>query len=60
MNRSLIKTGYGDIVPNTYCGRGIAVATGVMVGGGVGYGGVCDCCNSGGVEGVRYVKLMVC
>ena len=23
--------GYGDIVPNTYCGRGIAVATGVMV-----------------------------
>ena len=24
--------GYGDIVPNTYCGRGIAVATGVMVG----------------------------
>ena len=23
--------GYGDIVPNTYCGRGIAVTTGVMV-----------------------------
>ena len=38
----------------------VAVATGVMVGGGVGYGGVCDCCNGGGVEGVRYVKLMVC
>ena len=22
---------YGDIVPNTYCGRGIAVTTGMMV-----------------------------
>lgn len=23
--------GFGDIVPNTYCGRGIAVSVGIMV-----------------------------
>jgi len=28
---TFLSVGYGDIVPNTYCGRGIAVCTGVMV-----------------------------
>ena len=28
---TFLSIGYGDIVPNTYCGRGIAVTTGVMV-----------------------------
>lgn len=28
---TFLSVGYGDIVPNTYCGRGIAVATGMMV-----------------------------
>ncbi|ESO09847.1 hypothetical protein HELRODRAFT_119254, partial [Helobdella robusta] len=27
---TFLSVGYGDIVPNTYCGRGIAVCTGVM------------------------------
>ncbi|ELT98728.1 hypothetical protein CAPTEDRAFT_155299 [Capitella teleta] len=27
---TFLSIGYGDIVPNTYCGRGVAVATGVM------------------------------
>jgi potassium intermediate/small conductance calcium-activated channel subfamily N protein 3 len=27
---TFLSIGYGDIVPNTYCGRGIAVTTGVM------------------------------
>jgi hypothetical protein len=29
---TFLSVGYGDLVPNTYCGRGIAIATGVMVG----------------------------
>jgi hypothetical protein len=29
---TFLSVGYGDIVPNTYCGRGIAVTTGMMVG----------------------------
>ena len=28
---TFLSVGYGDIVPNTYCGRGISIATGVMV-----------------------------
>ena len=28
---TFLSVGYGDIVPNTYCGRGIAVSTGVIV-----------------------------
>ena len=28
---TFLSIGYGDIVPNTYCGRAIAVATGIMV-----------------------------
>ena len=28
---TFLSVGFGDIVPNTYCGRGIAVSTGVMV-----------------------------
>ena len=28
---TFLSIGYGDIVPNTYCGRGIAVTTGLMV-----------------------------
>ena len=28
---TFLSIGYGDIVPNTYCGRAIAVTTGVMV-----------------------------
>ena len=28
---TFLSVGYGDIVPNTYCGRGIAVTTGMMV-----------------------------
>ena len=28
---TFLSIGYGDIVPNTYCGRVIAVGTGVMV-----------------------------
>ena len=28
---TFLSIGYGDIVPNTYCGRAIAVGTGVMV-----------------------------
>ena len=31
---TFLSVGYGDIVPNTYCGRGIAVTTGMMVGSG--------------------------
>ncbi|VDI79460.1 potassium intermediate/small conductance calcium-activated channel subfamily N member 3 [Mytilus galloprovincialis] len=27
---TFLSVGYGDLVPNTYCGRGIAIATGVM------------------------------
>lgn len=27
---TFLSVGYGDIVPNTYCGRGIAITTGVM------------------------------
>uniref|UniRef100_A0A1I8IIG4 CaMBD domain-containing protein n=2 Tax=Macrostomum lignano TaxID=282301 RepID=A0A1I8IIG4_9PLAT len=27
---TFLSIGYGDIVPNTYCGRGISIATGVM------------------------------
>ncbi|KAK6631251.1 hypothetical protein RUM44_005777 [Polyplax serrata] len=30
---TFLSVGFGDIVPNTYCGRGIAVSTGMMVGG---------------------------
>ena len=32
---TFLSVGYGDIVPNTYCGRGIAVTTGMMVRGSV-------------------------
>ena len=32
---TFLSVGYGDIVPNTYCGRGIAVTTGMMVSSGV-------------------------
>ena len=28
---TFLSVGYGDIVPNTYCGRGIAVFTGMTV-----------------------------
>jgi len=28
---TFLSVGYGDIVPNTYCGRAIAITTGVMV-----------------------------
>jgi len=28
---TFLSVGYGDIVPNTYCGRAISVCTGVMV-----------------------------
>ena len=28
---TFLAIGYGDIVPNTYCGRVVAIATGVMV-----------------------------
>jgi len=28
---TFLSVGYGDIVPNTYCGRAVAVCTGVMV-----------------------------
>ncbi|XP_068223576.1 small conductance calcium-activated potassium channel protein isoform X6 [Palaemon carinicauda] len=28
---TFLSVGYGDIVPNTYCGRGIAVTTGIML-----------------------------
>jgi hypothetical protein len=28
---TVLSVGFGDIVPNTYCGRGIAVTTGIMV-----------------------------
>ncbi|XP_032781784.2 small conductance calcium-activated potassium channel protein isoform X3 [Daphnia magna] len=31
---TFLSVGYGDIVPNTYCGRGIAVTTGIMKGAG--------------------------
>nr|XP_053646455.1 small conductance calcium-activated potassium channel protein-like [Cherax quadricarinatus] len=32
---TFLSVGYGDIVPNTYCGRGIAVTTGIMVSGAI-------------------------
>jgi len=28
---TFLSVGYGDIVPNTYCGRAVAVGTGIMV-----------------------------
>lgn len=28
---TLLSVGYGDIVPNTYCGRGITLTCGIMV-----------------------------
>lgn len=28
---TFLSVGFGDIVPHTYCGRGIAVSTGIMV-----------------------------
>ncbi|XP_076223371.1 small conductance calcium-activated potassium channel isoform X2 [Nomia melanderi] len=28
---TFLSVGFGDIVPNTYCGRGIAVSTGIML-----------------------------
>jgi len=28
---TFLSVGYGDIVPNTYCGRAIAVSSGIMV-----------------------------
>jgi len=28
---TFLSVGYGDIVPNTYCGRAVAVCTGIMV-----------------------------
>lgn len=27
---TFLSVGYGDIVPNTYCGRGVAVITGIL------------------------------
>lgn len=30
---TLLSIGYGDIVPNTYCGRGITLTVGTMVSG---------------------------
>lgn len=35
---TFLSVGFGDIVPNTYCGRGIAVSTGIMV-------SYCVCCT---------------
>lgn len=29
---TFLSIGYGDMVPNTYCGRGVSVITGIMVG----------------------------
>jgi hypothetical protein len=29
---TFLAIGYGDLVPNTYCGRAICVASGLMVG----------------------------
>ena len=64
---TFLSIGYGDMVPHTYCGKGVCLLTGIMVSageGGSGRGGThgsCHCRHRGGLcpQGAGCTALVV-